>query len=301
MKRPSWSQILICLLIFLFFVFLTFPFQNLRSYVFKKVYDNAGIVITADGLSLNFFGWPGVTLKNASVSIPTGGGDITLISKDLVARARLAGILPPVPAVSLALYGLKGGGDVYARLAPSGDTFGVLAEASKANMAQINFPGFPEPIPGILDMDGTFSINTKDLSKTTGSLDLDIHKFLIPALNLQGIILPVLNFGDVKLKLSVRNGAVEILSFKMGSKGSDISGNITGELRLGQTIYNSSLNLTLKLALSPSYLSNPQGATLVSLLESYKDAKGEYGMRWNATIQDMMTNVAAALPQKVSN
>lgn len=283
------------------FFCLTFPLQNLRNFVFKKIYDTSGVVITADSLSPNFFGWPGVTLKNPSVSIPTVNGDVNLTSQDLVARFRLAGFIPPIPAISFALYGLKGGGNVYARVAHSGETYRIVAEASKANLAQINIPGFPEPIPGILDMDGDFSVDTKDLSRSIGSLDLDIQKTLIPALNLQGIILPVLNFGDIKIKLTIRNGTVEILNFKMGSKGSDISGSLSGEMRLGQSIYSSQLNITLKLALSPGYVANPQGATLVSLLESYKDSKGEYGLRWNATIQDMMTNVAAALPQKVSN
>lgn len=299
MKRPSIGKILLCFGIFLFFLFVTFPYQKLRTLVFKKIYDNSGITISADSLALNLLGWPGVSLKNANVSLPAGNSEITLNSKSLITRVRLAGFLPPVPAISLSLDELKGGGDVFARLAQYGDTVRVLAEASKANLAQVAIPGFPEPIPGILDMDADLVLNQADLSKSTGSFELDLTKLSIPALNLQGIILPVLNFGDVKAKVSIKNGVAEILNFKIGSKGSDITGSITGEMRLGQTLQASALNLTLKLSLSPSYVANPQGATLVSLLESYKNSKGEYGLRWNATIQDMTVNVAAALPQKV--
>ena len=299
MKRPSFTKILVCFGIFVFFLFVTFPYQKLRSLIFKRIYDVSGITINADSLALNLLGWPGVSLRNATVSLPTAGGEIVLNSKTLVTRARLAGFLPPIPAVSLALDDLKGGGDVFARLAQSGDTIRVRAEASKADLAQIAIPGFPEPIPGVVNMDGDLIINQADLSKSSGSLDLDITKLSIPALNLQGIILPVLNFGDVKTRISIKNGVAEILNFKIGSKGSDISGTVTGEMKLGQTIQASALNLTLKLSLSAAYVANPQGATLVSLLESYKNSKGEYGLRWNATIQDMMVNVAAALPQKV--
>ena len=299
MKKPAASQIVIGLVIFLFFLLITFPFQNLRSYVFKKIFDASGIIVTADSMAPNLLGWPGVSLSNSTVTIPTGSGDIALSSKGLVTRARLAGFLPPIPAVSLSLSGLKGGGDVFARVARSGDVVKVLAEAEHTNLAQILIPGFPEPIPGKLNMDTNLSVDGKDLSKSTGTLDLDIEKIMIPALNLQGIILPVLNLGDVKVKLAVKNGAVEIVNFKIGSKTSDLSGSLTGEMRLGQTIYNSAVNLTLKLSLSPAYKANPQGATLVSLLESYKNSNGEYGLKWNATIQDMMTGMGA-LPQKVS-
>lgn len=301
MKRPSASQITVGFLIFLFFLLITFPFQNLRSYVFKKIYDASGIIVTADSMSPNLLGWPGVSLSNSTVTIPTGSGDIALSSKGLVTRARLAGFLPPVPAVSLSLSGLKGGGDVFARVARSGDVVKVLAEAESTNLAQILIPGLPEPIPGKLNMDTDVSVDGRDLAKSSGKIDLDIEKIMIPALNLQGIILPVLNLGDVKIKLAIKNGVVEINTFKLGSKTSDLSGTLTGEMKLGQTIYSSSLNLTLKLTLSPAYIANPQGATLVSLLESYKNPNGEYGLKWNASIQDMMTNVAAALPQKVSN
>ena len=300
MRHPNASQIVIGFVIFLFFLLITFPFQNLRSYVFKKIYDASGIIVTADSMSPNILGWPGVSLSNSTVTIPTGSGDIALSSKGLVTRARLAGFLPPIPAVSLSLSGLKGGGDVFARVARSGDVVKILAEADSTNLAQILIPGFPEPIPGKLNMDTNLSVDGRDLSKSTGTLDLDIEKTMIPALNLQGIILPVLNLGDVKIKLAVKNGAVEILNFKLGSKTSDLSGTLTGEMRLGQTIYSSAVNLTLKLSLSPAYIANPQGATLVSLLESYKNPNGEYGLKWNATVQDMMTGMGA-LPQKVSN
>jgi len=299
MKRPSLSKVAVCFAIFFFFLIVTFPYEKLRSLVFKKIFDNSGVTITADSLGLNLLGWPGVSLKNASVSLPAAGGEITLNSRALVTRVRLAGFLPPIPAISLALDDLKGGGDVFARLAQSGDTVRILAEADKANLAQVTIPGMPEPIPGILTMNTDLIVNQADLSKSTGMLDMDISKISIPALNLQGIILPVLGLGDVKIKLAVKNGTAEIVNFKIGSKGSDISGSLAGEMRLGTTIQASALNVTLRLALSPSYIANPQGATLVSLLESYKNSTGEYGLRWNATIQDMMVNVAAALPQKV--
>ncbi len=301
MKRPSASQILIGFVVFLFFLVLTFPFQNLRSYVFKKIHENSGIIVTADSMSPNLFGWPGVSLSNSNVTIPTNGGDIVLSSKWLVTRARLAGFLPPVPAISLNLTGLKGGGDVFTRVARSGETIRVLAEASGVNLSQINIPGVPAPIPGKLNMDASISVDNRDLSKSTGSIDLDIEKISIPALDLQGIILPLLNLGDVKIKVAVKNGSVEILNFKIGSKTSDISGVLTGDVRLGQTLLSSAVNLTLKLSLSPAYKANPQGATLVSLLETYKNPTGDYGLKWNATIQDMTTNVAAALPQKLAN
>jgi hypothetical protein len=59
--------------------------------------------------------------------------------------------------------------------------------------------------------------------------------------------------------------------------------------------------VVLKLQLSDKFRQNPQSATLVSLLQSYQNnTPGDYAMKWNATVNDMSSNLVMAIPQKAN-
>ena len=60
MKRPKLSTIFIGFGLFIFFLLLRFPYQNVRGWLFGLIYKNTGIYVLADEIYLSLFGWPGV-------------------------------------------------------------------------------------------------------------------------------------------------------------------------------------------------------------------------------------------------
>lgn len=301
MPKPKPMTILICFVIFVFFVFMTFPFQNLRGFIFGRIYQTTKILIVAEDLYPTVFGWPGLGIRNVNVTLPVGNSEMDLASEKLIFRVGLGGLIPPVPAVIMSMKGLKKGGDLYMKFSQTRTRTSGTVQADDVELKQLAFSGLSEPIPGKLNLDTDFTVDTSDLSKSVGTAKLDVFKLKVPPQNLQGFLLPPLNVGEIKGRLTMKNGIAEIGSFQFGSKDSDIKGSISGDMRLGQTLMASFLNLTLKIQLSDSYRQNPQAATFVSLLESYKTSAtgGEYAMKWSATLQDMTTNIVAAIPQKV--
>jgi len=301
MKRPKITTVLICFGLFLFFLILRFPFQNLRGFVFGKIYKETGIQVAAADLYLSIFGWPGVGMRNVDVSIPVGRDELDVSAEKLVARVGLGGLIPPRPSVSVNARGLKKGGDVWVKVTPGKTNTSASFDAEAVNLEQFAFAGPNQLIRGKLQGDGSFFFDASDLAKSSGNAEFSIEKLKTPAQNLQGIVIPDVDFGTLKSKINIKNGVVEISSFQMGDAKSDIQGSIAGEVRLGKDIARSFLNITLKLQLSPQFMANPNSETIVSVLNSIDNSKpGTYAMKWSTSIEGITSNLWNALPKKVS-
>ncbi|NBV51027.1 hypothetical protein EBR78_07400, partial [bacterium] len=61
--------------------------------------------------------------------------------------------------------------------------------------------------------------------------------------------------------------------------------------KMGANIFESQINLTLKLVFSPKIQDNPEYKTFLDFLGAYRTSKsGEYAMNWNASLQQLMSN-----------
>jgi len=105
--------------------------------------------------------------------------------------------------------------------------------------------------------------------------------------------------GPINLDLSIKNGAATLNSFQFGDGESDLKATFTGNSQLGVNPLDTQLNLTVKLVFSPRIFKNPEYKTFLDFLGAYQGAKpGEYGLAWNAKIQEIM-NLSKALPTPV--
>ncbi len=295
--RPKLSTIGICVVLFLFFVVVLFPFQYLKGYIFNTIYQNSRILINAEEIYLSLFGWPGVGMKNVDVTIPMGNGELDLAAKKVIVRLGLS-LSPLAPSVSLDLTGLKGGGDLWVKLAHSGQVTKGSIEASAVNLKQLKFSDLPQPVQGIANIDGDFYFDDAALIKSTLNMDIAIDGFNFPALNLQGMLFPAFPLGKVSAEIKTRDGKFEITNSQLGEPKGDFQGKLLGEFRLGQTIDDCFVNATLRLQLSEKYRNDPANATITSFLGGFQMAPGDYAMKWGATIGAMQTNLLNALPQK---
>lgn len=299
--RIKWSTALICLGAFLFFLVLAFPFQNLKGYIFGQIHRNTGILIVADEIYLSLFGWPGLGVRNVTVSLPVGREEIEVTAEKMIFRVGLGSLFPPAPSISMSLDGLKEGGDLYVSVTRGGSYVDASIEADEVNLAQIQIPGLPAPIQGIINAEADVLWNEAELPKSAGEIALSGTQVRVPAILLPGFPIPAMDLGKVDGKIRIRNGTVETRDFALGSPDAGLRGNLNGELRLAATLMQSFLDLTLRIQLSEAYRNDPQAAAIVSLLKSYERTPGDYGMRWSSTLQGMTSNFMNALPQKATN
>lgn len=299
--RPKPRTILIAVGIFLFFFIWRFPYRNLRGYVFSEIYRTTGIRIEAEDMGLTLFGWPGVVLHRATLSVPAGPTfDLDLAAEDITARVGIGGLFPPAKMISLYVYNLQKGGDLYLRATQSKSYVTGSLTGDKLNLVQFLKAGLPEPIEGLLTASGSFSYAIEDLAKSTGDFELGIRKLKIPGMNIQGIILPEIAWDDVKAKLSAKNGNLDITQCQLGNPQSDLRGTLTGSIRLGRDLFSSYFNLVLRLQMTEKYKNDPQSATLTAFLKTFESTKtpGEYALKWAATYGEMQNNLLLALPTK---
>lgn len=305
-KRPKFSSMIIVFVLFLVFLFFSFPFENLKGQIFAQIYSMTRILIVADEMSFSFFGWPGVSLRNVNVTLPLGENELELASEKLAFKVGLGGLFPPSPSATMNLKRLRKGGDLYMRFSQSGNVFNVKLEASAVSLEQLALPGLSRPLQGSIGSNSNVKVDRADLSKSLGSIEIRGDGLKTPAQMVEGMpgmsfAIPGLNIGKIETIINLKNGMVELTSIKLGDAQSDLSGTVTGNIKLGQDLQRSQVDVTVRLQLSQKILQDPQNKTFVSFLEGYQIRPGEYGMRWNAMVAELSGLSIKILPEKVTN
>jgi hypothetical protein len=199
---------------------------------------------------------------------------------------------------------LKQGGDLFLKFAQPMGGISAYIDASKVNLEQIHIPHVQETLGGIVDAESDISVSTSDLSKTTGYVEVKAEKLKTPnyMVDVPGMpfLIPGMAIGPLEIKTSIKNGVVDIPTFRFGKPDSDLSGTLTGEVRLGKDYLKTFLSLTLRLAISKRILENPQNTTFLNFLNGFQTSTpGNYAMKWSASIQEMIASPLKAVPEAV--
>ncbi|MFM8315386.1 MAG: type II secretion system protein GspN, partial [Deltaproteobacteria bacterium] len=296
MKKNLWFKVLGFVGFFIFILFVLFPIDNLRGYIFDKVYSQSGILLVSDSIYLSLFGIPGIGMKNVGITIPVGGQEIDLWSEKVILKPVLAGIFPPIPGGSINITRLKKGGDIYAKVGKGKNLIAFFLEVDDLNLEQIGAKNGNSPLKGKLTISSDIRLNETSMSNSSGFFkitanDLKVSQQTItppdPTMAAFSFIVPAMKIGRLDGNLSMKNGILEISQFKFGEDpSSDFKGSLTGDFKFENNLEQSALNLILKLKLSQKILDNPDAKTFISFLSSYQTAPGEYGLKWNAQVQD---------------
>lgn len=303
MAKPTKTTVLVCVLVFFSGLVFFFPLQNLKGLIFKKIVETTGVLIVAEEIRPIFFGWPGIEIKNVNVTLPTGQGDIELSSKSMTFRLRFSSFF--IPSVSLSFEELKGGGDLFLKVGQRGEVNVAQLESEHLNLAQVTIPGINRSIQGVLESDGWIKFDTLHLPNTKGHLSLKGKNIKLPMIVVNNpmlgppFIIPELDAGDLDVSIKVQEGVVSLSNFKIGSPSTDLSGAVTGEVKLGETSNDTHLNITLRFLFGPKIHSNQEYSAFLGLLSNYKTATaGEYALNWNASLGEIL-NLTKALPNPV--
>ena len=147
---------------------------------------------------------------------------------------------------------------------------------------------------GILDLDADLSFNEKTLAQTDGKASIQVAKLRLPSQNLTnflGMMIPPLNLGILKGKMSVRSGTLEFSNFQLGSLDADLKGTLTGNIRLGEDLSRSDLNITLRLQASDKLLKNNDAKGFLAFMDSAVGTgqPGNYALVLNGPIDQAST------------
>lgn len=297
--RPKFKTVAICFVLFLFFLFVNFPLDNLRGQIFETIYKQTGIIVNAEALYISIFGWPGVGMKNVDVSIPSSviGIDADVSAKYAVARVGLGGILPPKISYSISLSELKKGGSLFVKFVPGKSSHSVVLEADKLNLSQIPFRVFPEPMKGTLKAFAKVNLNAEDPAKTIGDLDLSVQELSTPAFSVQqdfgdgiqlSIPFPAMKIGPLKAVIPIRAGSASLNNVQIGKNDSDLTAAFTGDLRINKDSLQNFLSLNVQLQISEKLEKDPRSESLLSSINGMKVSDRKYSMKWNSSIYDMI-------------
>jgi len=271
--------------------------------LFSRIHKESGISILAEDMYVSLLGWPGIGLRNVDVSIPLGTStDLDLFSERLILRVGLGSLFPPSPSVSLSMKKLKKGGDLFIKFSQTATKIDASIEGDTVDLSQLRLSSFPSSVDGILTAETDIATDTADLAQTSGTIDLGIKKLKLPNFPIPayGFVIPAMMVGPLRAKIRIRNGTMELQTFQFGGDGSDLSGTLSGDIRLGQTFYNSALNVTLKLNFSEQIKNNSQSITMLSFLNSFKNEKtGGYAIKCSKSVPELVN--CLLVPEKVAD
>lgn len=302
--RTHWKSLFICIGLFIFFLILRFPYQNFRGYLFAEIYKHSRILIVAEDIYPSLIGWPGIGIKKVDVTLPLGLSELELSADRVIAKVGLGGLFPPVPSFSLSMRDLKKGGDLDLSFSQSGNVISTTVEADEVQLEQLKFSALPQSIIGKLIANSEFEIYSQDLTKSTGELDLKVDNLKLPNINIQlspmyGFVIPSMKVGELKIKGQIKNGTLELSQFQFGSKGSDLHGSVTGDIKLGRDILSSAANIMVKLDFSDAIKNSSQAVTLLSFLNTFKSTKSSgYAIQCRRPFRDAAA--CLLLPEPIS-
>lgn len=284
MQKPKTSTVFIAVAVFFALLLIRFPFQNLKGLIFGTIYRSTGVYIIADDIYPSVFGWPGIGMRNVSITAPVGQSELDFECAKLTFRTGIAGLFPPTPSFSLHMKTLKKGGELFIRFSTNKQGLKAAVETTRLNLTQLS-PSSSNPVAtGEADVDAEITVNNSNATLTTGEATIGFKNLVLSPQNLQGIILPEMKLGGVKGEVSIKGGIASIATFQIGDLNSDLQGTLSGDIKLESDWNNSLMNLSLKLKLSDSYMKNPDSATITSFLNTFKISDGEYSIKLNATI-----------------
>jgi type II secretion system protein N len=232
-----------------FFCVLLFSYLLFPYYALKPKFENALSKATNMDVSINAIkpvlpiGWTMAGLKISGEHaldsltlkpsiLPLFIGEVALGVKVIEGKGMLKG--------SLATTFLKIGNRIDVELSMKKFELSVVKHFSK------KFEELTGTITG--DLDVTY-VKTQP-EKSNGDINLQIDNGQIP-LNIPSFPIAAIPFSKFELKANMDNGLLKIS--KADLSGNDVSGNIRGDVKMGNSIENSNLNLVIGLKLSQTY------------------------------------------------
>jgi type II secretion system protein N len=277
-RKMRWAgYALAYLFAFVFFAYLSFPYERLKQFVVSK-YNSSQVGATPDHLEIASLGWswrfPGVVAKGVRLSVGMPAPSSTLAGADATAPdADHAAATPHALEadqlyISMSTLALLGGARSvsFGARALGGEISGSARDSSTGrrlslDLDGINPGGIPQlaaaiglPLSGRLSGHIAVDLPEDNVLKAEGSVDLAAEDLVIGdgKAKIQGAIaLPELHMGQFKLKAGISAGRLKF--DECSAQGRDLDLSLTGGLRLRKRLETSVAEMDLKFSFSDKY------------------------------------------------
>ena len=132
----------------------------------------------------------------------------------------------------------------------------------------------------VLNGKADFSSSTEDLTETNATVQMDLRKIVINSQSIQGFTIPRLAMSEGRIDVDVDHGKGQVKTLRIGRPDSatdDIKATLGGDILLGKTLQNSTMNLKAVFSLSQSLLKS--FVLLDAILAQGKQPNGDYSYR----------------------
>lgn len=267
--------------VFILFLYLTFPFNLLKTRIFTTIQQQTGLTIQANSVSPLLFGGLGIKLKDVTIIGVIPGIDKN-ISKPIKVDKFWIGISPF--SLIFAKPKVTGGTNIFdgsmSITAAFQDFFKSTPNNVKLKLSDINLTSLLNLNEEGIDLKGNLSGVIKlegDLSNPaslSGEIDSTIEGLSVKKSTFQGFNIPEIFIKKGIIKASILKGDVKIEQFEIGVPTEDIHFIYTGGLKLGRRVQFSQANLIMKVKFSEKLKKELQA--FLPLLEPAKKPDGYY-------------------------
>lgn len=279
------------ILLFLLFIYLTFPFEQLKTRIFSTIQQNSGLKIEATKVSPLLLRGIGLKFRDVTISGTIPGIDKN-ISKPITVDKFWIGISPL--SLVFAKPRVKGGTNIFGGSIKVTANFQDFLKSPpgsiKIKMRNINLSDMlalkEEGINLKGDLSGTIKLEG-DLSNPislSGEIDTDIDNVLLKKGTIAGFTLPDISIKGGTIKASLLKGDLKIEEFEIGSPKEDLHFIYTGNIKLGRRIQYSQADLVMKIKFSDKLKNDFQA--FLPLLEAAKKPDNYYAFKQKGGFAD---------------
>ncbi|OGQ36763.1 MAG: type II secretion system protein GspN [Deltaproteobacteria bacterium RIFCSPHIGHO2_12_FULL_43_9] len=279
------------IILFLIFIYLTFPFEQLKTRIFATIHQDSGLKIEATSVSPLLLRGLGLKFRGVTISGTIPGLDKN-ISKPVTVDKFWIGISPL--SLIFAKPRIKGGTDIFGGsikvTANFQDFLKSPPNSVKIKMDDINLSDIlnleEEGINLKGDISGTIKLEG-DLSNPvslSGEIDTDISRVSLKKGMISGFTLPDISIKKGTIKASLLKGDLKIEEFEIGSPSEDLHFIYTGNIKLGRRIQYSQADLVMKIKFSDKLKNDFQA--FLPLLEAAKKPDNYYAFRQKGGFAD---------------
>lgn len=145
-------------------------------------------------------------------------------------------------------------------------------------------------IKGLLNLKGDITYDKKESKNNNGKITIEFKGTEIKGGKILGFEIPVINIGEIKGEVEIKEGKFKINSFK--SKGKDVEIRLSGDGSLQSPPSRSSLNLSLRAKPSQSLVDREERLkTVLFGIGSALDKEGFYNFSIKGTLSNPSFNI----------
>ncbi len=177
----------------------------------------------------------------------------------------------------------EGAGVISGGVAVGSGSFSSNLQLEGVNLGRMGILPFATGLEGTADLRGTVDLAgpTNLPSALTGRANLKLNKLVIDAQKTMGFDIPRTAVGEATVDILIDGGTATFTSVRLGKAGGsdDLFADVTGSIKLEDTLPRSTANLRVKFGFSDRYRQEKTISLVESLIGMFKRTDGGFGLR----------------------